>query len=97
MRSTLIGYGVLLTLLTIRGADLHRHYLIIDAPIMALWVARLALLADRSLVRTTGVLRSKKVAVHSNRGTKIAKKYTQVPTKGTNKIKKYHHCSTPRR
>ena len=46
VHSTLIGYGILLTLLMIRGAGLHRHYLVVAAPIMALWVARLALFAD---------------------------------------------------
>src|SRR5262245_2564663 len=56
VRSTLIGYGILLTLLTIRGAGLHRHYLVIAAPIMALWVARLALFADGVLLRATGRL-----------------------------------------
>jgi hypothetical protein len=56
VHSTLIGYGILLTLLTIRGADLHRHYLVVAAPIMALWVARLALFADGGLQRATGRL-----------------------------------------
>lgn len=56
VHSTLIGYGILLTLLTIRGAGLHRHYLVVAAPIMALWVARLALFADGGLLRATGRL-----------------------------------------
>ena len=42
VRAALIGYGGVLTVVTIAGAGSHRHYLIIVAPLMALWVARLA-------------------------------------------------------
>jgi hypothetical protein len=34
------GYGGLLTLLTLIGADSHRHYMAVVAPIMALWCVR---------------------------------------------------------
>jgi hypothetical protein len=35
------GYGGLLTLITLIGASSHRHYLIVTAPIMAMWCVRL--------------------------------------------------------
>jgi hypothetical protein len=41
---------------TIRGADSHRHYLIVVAPLMALWVARLAALGDGGPLRRPGRL-----------------------------------------
>jgi hypothetical protein len=56
VRAALIGYGFLLTAVTIRGADSHRHYLIIVAPLMALWVARLAALGDGETLRRPGRL-----------------------------------------
>ena len=46
LRAALIGFGALLTVLTMRGAGAHRHYLVIVAPLMALWVARLAVMGD---------------------------------------------------
>jgi hypothetical protein len=55
-RAALIGYGVLMTLLTIRGADAHRHYLIVVAPLMALWVARVAAFGDGGELQRTGRL-----------------------------------------
>jgi hypothetical protein len=42
MRATFWGYGGLLSLITVFGAGAERHYLIVIAPIMAVWVARLA-------------------------------------------------------
>lgn len=56
VRAALIGYGVVLTVLTIAGAGSHRHYLIIVAPLMALWVARLASLGDGGALRRPGRL-----------------------------------------
>jgi hypothetical protein len=56
VRAALIGYGAVLTVLTIAGAGSHRHYLIIVAPLMALWVARLATLGDGGTLRRPGRL-----------------------------------------
>lgn len=41
VNACLWGYGVLLTLATVIGANSHRHYMIVIAPVMALWCARL--------------------------------------------------------
>jgi hypothetical protein len=38
--AVLWGYGGLMTLLTLSGADSHRHYMIFIAPVMALWCTR---------------------------------------------------------
>jgi hypothetical protein len=46
IRASLIGYGSALTLLTVFGANSHRHYLIAVAPIMALWAAIFVLRGD---------------------------------------------------
>ena len=35
------GYGGLLTLITLIGAGSYRHYLIVAAPVMALWCVRI--------------------------------------------------------
>ena len=56
VRAALIGYGFLLTAVTIRGADSHRHYLIVVAPLMALWVVRLAAFGDGNALRRPGRL-----------------------------------------
>jgi hypothetical protein len=56
LRAAFIGYGVLMTLLTIRGAGAHRHYLIIVAPLMALFVARLVALGDGGELKRSGRL-----------------------------------------
>lgn len=45
------GYGGLLTVLTFFGAGSYRHYLIVVAPIMALWTAMLTLWSDRGARR----------------------------------------------
>jgi hypothetical protein len=37
--ATVLGYGGSLTLLTVFGAGVHRHYLIVVAPVLALWGA----------------------------------------------------------
>ena len=42
IRATFWGYGGLLSLFTLTGAGAERHYMIFIAPVMALWVARLA-------------------------------------------------------
>jgi hypothetical protein len=42
IRAAFWGYGGLLTLITLTGAGAERHYMIFIAPVMALWVARLA-------------------------------------------------------
>lgn len=44
IRAALWGYGGLLTLFTLTGAGIERHYMIVIAPVMALWVARTAAL-----------------------------------------------------
>ncbi len=41
--AALWGYGGLLSLFTLSGADSHRHYLIVVAPLMALWAASLVM------------------------------------------------------
>lgn len=46
VNAALWGYGIFLTLLTAIGAGSHRHYLIVIAPVMALWCARLILGAE---------------------------------------------------
>ena len=56
VRAAVIGYGFLLTAVTIRGADSHRHYLIVVAPLMALWVVRLAAFGDGGALRRPGRL-----------------------------------------
>jgi len=56
VRAALIGYGGVLTVLTIVGAGSHRHYMIIAAPLMALWVARLAAMGDGGALRRPGRL-----------------------------------------
>jgi hypothetical protein len=56
IRAALIGYGLLLTALTIVGAASHRHYMIIVAPLMALWVARVAAFGDGGPLRRPGRL-----------------------------------------
>lgn len=43
LRAVFWGYGGLLTLVTPFGVDSHRHYLIVVAPLMALWLARVVL------------------------------------------------------
>jgi hypothetical protein len=47
MGAALWGYGLMLTALTMIGAGSHRHYLIVVAPLMALWAARVTLDGDR--------------------------------------------------
>ena len=42
IRATFWGYGGVLTLITLTGVGAERHYMIWIAPVMALWVARLA-------------------------------------------------------
>lgn len=56
LRAAFIGYGVLMALLTIRGAGAHRHYLVITAPLMALFVVRVAAFGDSGELRRTGRL-----------------------------------------
>jgi hypothetical protein len=56
VRAVLIGYGLVLTALTIVGANSHRHYLIVVAPLMALWVVRLAAFGDGKALRRPGRL-----------------------------------------
>lgn len=45
--AALWGYGGLLTLLSIIASGPYRHYMIVIAPLMALWAAMTALLGDR--------------------------------------------------
>jgi hypothetical protein len=46
--ATLWGYGGILTLLTMAGVGSNRHYLIVTAPLMALWAALAVFYSDRS-------------------------------------------------
>ena len=46
IRATLWGYGGMLTLITAVGWNSHRHYLIVAAPIMALWAAQAVMFCD---------------------------------------------------
>ena len=39
VRAALFGFGMILTLLTIRGGGLYPHYMIVITPVMTLWVA----------------------------------------------------------
>jgi hypothetical protein len=51
INAALWGYGLALTLLTIGHADSSRHYLVVVAPVMALWAARLVLFGDGTVTR----------------------------------------------
>jgi hypothetical protein len=46
VRAGLWGYGAMLTLITATGVGSHRHYLIVVAPLMALWAAQTVLFCD---------------------------------------------------
>jgi hypothetical protein len=46
--ATFWGYGGILTLLTIAGANAERHYLVAVAPLMALWAAAAVFYGDRT-------------------------------------------------
>lgn len=46
--AALWGYGAVLTLVSIAGSDSPRHYMIVIAPLMALWAATAVLYADRT-------------------------------------------------
>ena len=48
VNALLWGYGGLLTLITMIGAGSHRHYLIVAAPLMALWCVRLVWSGERN-------------------------------------------------
>ncbi len=39
VRAAFFGFGMILTLLTIRGGGLYAHYMIVITPVMTLWVA----------------------------------------------------------
>jgi hypothetical protein len=52
VRATLWGYGGMLTLITIAGVGSHRHYLIVAAPVMALWAAQTVLFCAEPFGRT---------------------------------------------
>jgi hypothetical protein len=57
MRAAFWGYGGLLSLLTLIGFGAERHYMIFIAPVMALWVARLAAFpGDGHFTRTARAL-----------------------------------------
>lgn len=56
LRATLIGYGVLLTALSVFGADLHRHYMAVIVPVTTLFIARLAAFGDGGRLQTSGRL-----------------------------------------
>src|SRR5665213_2951261 len=46
--AALWGYGGALTLISIAGSDSPRHYMIVIAPVMALWGAMAVLYGDRT-------------------------------------------------
>jgi hypothetical protein len=54
VNAALWGYGGLLTLMSITNADLHRHYLIAVAPLMALWAVSMAFYGDRTKNHRSG-------------------------------------------
>lgn len=57
INASLWGYGLLMTMLTVFGAGSHRHYMIIIAPVMALWAARIVFYATgRHRARATALL-----------------------------------------
>jgi hypothetical protein len=47
------GYGAALLLVSLAGSDSPRHYMIVIAPVMALWAAMAVLYGDRSPRRRT--------------------------------------------
>lgn len=49
IRAAFWGYGGLLSLITLTGVGAERHYMIVIAPLMGLWVARLATLPTNGL------------------------------------------------
>jgi hypothetical protein len=46
--ATLWGYGGIISFLTMLGPDTHRHYLIVVAPVLALWAVLLVMYGDRA-------------------------------------------------
>jgi hypothetical protein len=46
--TTFWGYGGILTLLTVAGANAERHYLVVVAPLLALWAAIAVFYGDRT-------------------------------------------------
>ena len=46
--AALWGYGMVLTLVSVAGSDSPRHYMIVIAPVMALWAAMAVLYGDRT-------------------------------------------------
>jgi len=51
--AALWGYGLVLTLVSVAGSDSPRHYMIVIAPVMALWAALAVLYGDPSPGRRT--------------------------------------------
>ncbi len=56
VRAAFFGFGTILTVLTIVGGGLYPHYLIVIAPLMTLWVARLVTFADGGILHRRGRL-----------------------------------------
>lgn len=54
VRAAFFGFGAILTVLTIRGGGLYPHYMIVIAPVMALWVALTAAYADGGVLAQRG-------------------------------------------
>jgi len=48
------GFGLILTLLTVRGANVYAHYLEVIAPVLALWVALLVSYSQGGALRQSG-------------------------------------------
>ncbi|MEJ0096813.1 MAG: hypothetical protein WDM84_00995 [Bauldia sp.] len=54
VRAAFFGFGMILTLLTIRGGGLYPHYMIVITPIMTLWVALVAATGDGGAIGQRG-------------------------------------------
>lgn len=56
INASLWGYGLLMTMLTSFGAGAYRHYMIVIAPVMALWAARIVIYAAAPRERLAAIL-----------------------------------------
>ena len=54
VRAALIGFGLILTVLSALGGGLYAHYMIVVTPLMTLWVALAATYADGGVLRDSG-------------------------------------------
>jgi hypothetical protein len=56
VRAAFWGFGTIITLASIRGANVYPHYLEVIAPVLGLWVALVAACADGGSLNRTGRL-----------------------------------------